>query len=162
MSWIRALSSLVSAIPLTVPSSRTPSRTLPPSVLAKATSSRAKEEERASLYSSMTPSPSWSRMSRSAAFMSWPPRERAQGRDVVFEQAIDLTVGSHHAHTRTVASQLFDGLADGLRWRTRIESLQGWSQPFGEDHFCSRFAAQRAGPMVEFMIGVDRLPPQFC
>src|SRR5947199_9282786 len=67
---MRARSSFESRIPATVPLSRTPSRILPPSVLASATSSRAKEPDRFSLNSRVVPSPSWSRISRSDRFIA--------------------------------------------------------------------------------------------
>ena len=57
MSWIRARSALVSLTPFTTPSSLTPSRILPPVVLANATNSLAKDAERLSLNSSVVPSP---------------------------------------------------------------------------------------------------------
>ena len=57
MSMMRARRALESSTPATVPSSRTPSRMIPPRAFAKAVSDLANEEGRLSLNSSMGPSP---------------------------------------------------------------------------------------------------------
>ncbi len=76
-SWTRARRALESPIPFTEPSSRTPRRTLPPTVFASATISRANDDgERASLNSSVVPSPCWMRISRSAGVVLAMPAGR--------------------------------------------------------------------------------------
>ena len=76
------------------------------------------------------------------------------------QQLVDLPVGPHPVHHRTVPCERFQRLLTGRYWHPRVEDGQRITQPVNEDHLSHGIPAQGARRPEHLGEGIDHLPAE--